>query len=124
MFYKPKELESIVINKFGKTFCLFLLYFIIKSQNHYLTLLSVVGHPTLSWIMRVQIALDIARGLEYTHEHTKPHYVHRDIKSSNILLDAFKVKISDFGLAKLVGITNDGEASARVVGTFGYLAQG
>ncbi|XP_076898353.1 lysM domain receptor-like kinase 3 [Bidens hawaiensis] len=82
------------------------------------------GHPTLSWIMRVQIALDAARGLEYIHEHTKPHYVHRDIKTSNILLDgAFKAKISDFGLAKLVGITNDGEASTtRVVGTFGYLA--
>nr|GEU67635.1 LysM domain receptor-like kinase 3 [Tanacetum cinerariifolium] len=82
------------------------------------------GHPTLSWIMRVQIALDTARGLEYIHEHTKPHYVHRDIKSSNILLDgAFKAKISDFGLAKLVGIANDVEASAtRVVGTFGYLA--
>ncbi|KAI7741349.1 hypothetical protein M8C21_029254 [Ambrosia artemisiifolia] len=82
------------------------------------------GHPTLSWIMRVQIALDTARGLEYIHEHTKPHYVHRDIKSSNILLDgAFKAKISDFGLAKLVGIPNDGEASTtRVVGTFGYLA--
>ncbi|PWA86365.1 protein kinase family protein / peptidoglycan-binding LysM domain-containing protein [Artemisia annua] len=82
------------------------------------------GHPTLSWIMRVQIALDTARGLEYIHEHTKPHYVHRDIKTSNILLDgAFKAKISDFGLAKLVGITNDIEASAtRVVGTFGYLA--
>ncbi|GKA05685.1 LysM domain receptor-like kinase 3, partial [Tanacetum coccineum] len=81
------------------------------------------GHPTLSWIMRVQIALDTARGLEYIHEHTKPHYVHRDIKSSNILLDgAFKAKISDFGLAKLVGVANDVEASAtRVVGTFGYL---
>ncbi|KAK9054725.1 hypothetical protein SSX86_025804 [Deinandra increscens subsp. villosa] len=82
------------------------------------------GHPALSWIMRVQIALDAARGLEYIHEHTKPHYVHRDIKTSNILLDGgFKAKISDFGLAKLVGITNDGEASTtRVVGTFGYLA--
>nr|XP_043614265.1 lysM domain receptor-like kinase 3 [Erigeron canadensis] len=82
------------------------------------------GHPTLSWIMRVQIALDTARGLEYIHEHTKPHYVHRDVKTSNILLDgSFKAKISDFGLAKLVGITNDGEVSAtRVVGTFGYLA--
>lgn len=82
------------------------------------------GHTSLSWIMRVQIALDAARGLEYIHEHTKAHYVHRDIKTSNILLDgAFRAKISDFGLAKLVGKTNDGEASAtRVVGTFGYLA--
>ncbi|KVH97976.1 Peptidoglycan-binding Lysin subgroup [Cynara cardunculus var. scolymus] len=83
-----------------------------------------LGHTTLSWIMRVQIALDTARGMEYIHEHTKPHYVHRDIKTSNILLDgAFKAKISDFGLAKLVGRTNDDEASVtRVVGTYGYLA--
>ncbi|KAL8226184.1 hypothetical protein R6Q57_018741 [Mikania cordata] len=82
------------------------------------------GHPSLSWITRVQIALDTARGLEYIHEHTKPHYVHRDVKTSNILLDgAFKAKISDFGLAKLVGRNNDGDASVtRVVGTYGYLA--
>ncbi|XP_057526712.1 lysM domain receptor-like kinase 3 isoform X2 [Amaranthus tricolor] len=82
------------------------------------------GHTSLSWIMRVQIALDAARGLEYIHEHTKAHYVHRDIKSSNILLDgSFRAKISDFGLSKLVGTTGDGEASAtRVVGTYGYLA--
>ncbi|CAI9260960.1 unnamed protein product [Lactuca saligna] len=82
------------------------------------------GNPTLSWIMRVQIALDTARGLEYIHEHTTPHYVHRDVKTSNILLDsAFKAKISDFGLAKLVGRSNEDEASVtRVVGTYGYLA--
>lgn len=53
-----------------------------------------VGHTPLSWIMRVQIALDAARGLEYIHEHTKPHYVHRDIKTSNILLDdSFRAKV-------------------------------
>ncbi|KAK4427286.1 LysM domain receptor-like kinase [Sesamum alatum] len=82
------------------------------------------GHTSLSWITRVQIALDAARGLEYIHEHTKPHYVHRDIKTSNILLDgSFRAKISDFGLAKLVMATNDGEESVtRVVGTYGYLA--
>ena len=44
--------------------------------------------------MRVQIALDAARGLEYIHEHTKSHYVHRDVKTSNILLDgAFRAKV-------------------------------
>ncbi|KAJ4718029.1 LysM receptor kinase [Melia azedarach] len=82
------------------------------------------GHTSLSWIMRLQIALDAARGLEYIHEHTKTHYVHRDVKSSNILLDgSFRAKISDFGLAKLVGKTGDGETTAtKVVGTFGYLA--
>ncbi|KAG0539336.1 hypothetical protein BDA96_03G314300 [Sorghum bicolor] len=82
------------------------------------------GCSSLSWIFRVQIALDAARGLEYIHEHTKDHYVHRDIKSSNILLDgSFRAKISDFGLAKLVVKSSDAEASVtKVVGTFGYLA--
>ncbi|CAL0335221.1 unnamed protein product [Lupinus luteus] len=82
------------------------------------------GHSPMSWIMRVQIVLDAARGIEYIHEHTRTHYVHRDIKTSNILLDAsFRAKISDFGLAKLVGITNEGEVSTtKVVGTYGYLA--
>ncbi|EXB74585.1 Proline-rich receptor-like protein kinase PERK8 [Morus notabilis] len=82
------------------------------------------GHTSLSWIMRVQIALDAARGLEYIHEHTKTHYVHRDIKTSNILLDStFRAKISDFGLAKLIGKPTDGESTTtKVVGTFGYLA--
>ncbi|KAF2323475.1 hypothetical protein GH714_035663 [Hevea brasiliensis] len=83
------------------------------------------GYTSLSWIMRVQVALDAARGLEYIHEHTKTHYVHRDIKTSNILLDgSFRAKISDFGLAKLVGKRGDGEATTtKVVGTFGYLLQ-
>ncbi|XP_073299291.1 lysM domain receptor-like kinase 3 isoform X1 [Primulina huaijiensis] len=82
------------------------------------------GHTSISWVTRVQIALDAARGLEYIHEHTKPHYVHRDIKTSNILLDSsFRAKISDFGLAKLVMKTHDDEESVtRVVGTYGYLA--
>lgn len=45
-----------------------------------------VREPLL-WSTRVQIALDSARGLEYIHEHTVPAYIHRDIKSSNILID-------------------------------------
>jgi serine/threonine protein kinase len=53
------------------------------------------GYTPLSWNARVQIALDAARGLEYIHEHTKAHYVHRDIKTNNILLDNyFRAKVS------------------------------
>ncbi|KAB2595813.1 chitin elicitor receptor kinase 1-like [Pyrus ussuriensis x Pyrus communis] len=70
---------------------------------------------------RVQIALDSGRGLEYIHEHTVPVYIHRDIKSANILIDKnFHAKVADFGLTKLteVGSTS---LTTRLVGTFGYM---
>ncbi|KAI4371644.1 hypothetical protein MLD38_009971 [Melastoma candidum] len=79
------------------------------------------GMESLSWSSRVLIALDSARGLEYIHEHTVPVYIHRDIKSANILLDKdFRGKVADFGLSKL---TEFGSASqnTRLVGTFGYM---
>jgi len=55
------------------------------------------GRTPLSWTARVQIALDAARGLEYIHEHTKPTYIHRDIKSANILIDKeLHAKVTSF----------------------------
>ena len=41
----------------------------------------------MSWDIRVQIALDAARGVEYMHDYTRPTYIHRDLKPNNILLD-------------------------------------
>ncbi|XP_057443628.1 lysM domain receptor-like kinase 3 [Lotus japonicus] len=81
------------------------------------------GHQPLSWCARIQIALDSAKGIEYIHDYTKAQYVHRDIKTSNILLDEkLRAKVADFGLAKLVERTNDEEFIAtRLVGTPGYL---
>lgn len=81
------------------------------------------GHQPLSWTARAKIALDAARGIEYIHDHTKAHYVHRDIKTSNILLDeGLRAKVADFGLVKLVERTNDDDFIAtRLVGTPGYL---
>ncbi|KAI3787253.1 hypothetical protein L1987_41597 [Smallanthus sonchifolius] len=81
------------------------------------------GHQPLSWTARAQIALDAAKGIEYFHDHTKERYVHRDIKTSNILLDnRLRAKVADFGLAKFVGRTNDDDfVATRLVGTPGYL---
>ncbi|XP_057460823.1 lysM domain receptor-like kinase 3 [Actinidia eriantha] len=99
---------------------LFLVYEYIENGNlsqH----LRGSGSDPLPWSTRVQIALDSARGLEYIHEHTVPVYIHRDIKSANILIDKnFRGKVADFGLAKL---TEVGSASmpTRLVGTFGYM---
>ncbi|WVZ22323.1 hypothetical protein V8G54_000867, partial [Vigna mungo] len=83
------------------------------------------GNQPLSWCVRVQIALDVAKGLQYIHDYTKARYVHCDIKSSNILLnDKFRAKVGDFGLAKLVDKTDDDNFIAtRFVGTPGYLPQ-
>lgn len=54
-----------------------------------------VGREPLPWLTRVQIALDSARGLEYIHEHTVPVYIHRDIKSANILINKnFRAKVA------------------------------
>ncbi|XP_009612396.1 receptor-like kinase TMK3 [Nicotiana tomentosiformis] len=76
----------------------------------------------LSWKKRLYIALDVARGMEYLHTLAHQSFIHRDLKSSNILLgDDFRAKVSDFGLVK---IAPDGERSVvtRLAGTFGYLA--
>ncbi|XP_026661301.2 lysM domain receptor-like kinase 3 [Phoenix dactylifera] len=81
------------------------------------------GHQPLSWNARAQIALDAARGIEYIHDHTKARYVHRDIKTSNILLDGgLRAKVADFGLAKFVERSGEDDCIAtRLVGTPGYL---
>ncbi|XP_054787839.1 lysM domain receptor-like kinase 3 [Prosopis cineraria] len=99
---------------------LFLVYEYIENGNlgHHL---RGSGREPLSWSTRVQIALDAARGLEYIHEHTVPVYIHRDIKSANILIDKnFRGKVADFGLTKLAEYGSS-SLLTRLVGTFGYM---
>uniref|UniRef100_A0A8R7QY82 non-specific serine/threonine protein kinase n=1 Tax=Triticum urartu TaxID=4572 RepID=A0A8R7QY82_TRIUA len=80
------------------------------------------GKSNLDWSTRFEICLGIARGLAYLHEESSIRVVHRDIKASNVLLDAnLNPKISDFGLAKLYD-DQETHVSTKVAGTFGYLA--
>ncbi|CAA0827259.1 Protein kinase superfamily protein [Striga hermonthica] len=79
-------------------------------------------HGFLTWEARMKVLLGTAKALAYLHEAIEPKVVHRDIKSSNILIDEeFNAKVSDFGLAKLLGAGKT-HITTRVMGTFGYVA--
>ncbi|KAF0917672.1 hypothetical protein E2562_021181 [Oryza meyeriana var. granulata] len=78
--------------------------------------------PALSWAQRMAVILDVARGLEYMHYGVKPGIYHRDIKATNILLDAdMRARVADFGLARR---SREGQShlTTRVAGTHGYLS--
>ncbi|KAG8079198.1 hypothetical protein GUJ93_ZPchr0007g2995 [Zizania palustris] len=80
----------------------------------------------LSWLRRLQVAEDVAKGIEYLHCGCTPSIIHRDIKTSNILLDAhMRAKVSDLGLSKLLPASGSSNGSSmmttHVRGTLGYL---
>ncbi|CAL9059871.1 receptor-like protein kinase HSL1 [Musa acuminata AAA Group] len=80
------------------------------------------GEP-LDWPKRLGIAIDAARGLCYMHHHCTPPVIHRDVKSSNILLDSdFGAKMADFGLARMLVKVGELESASAIAGTFGYMA--
>jgi len=77
----------------------------------------------LTWRQRLRIALESSQGLEYLHKSCNPHLIHRDVKSTNVLLNtALEAKIADFGLSKAFSVNaNAYTSTVTLVGTPGYV---
>ncbi|KAG0495729.1 hypothetical protein HPP92_000392 [Vanilla planifolia] len=76
---------------------------------------------TLGWSVRLKICLGAARGLSFLHHGFVPHIIHRDMKSSNILLDQyFEPRVADFGLARIISACET-HVTTELAGTFGYI---
>ncbi|KAE8820304.1 PTI1-like tyrosine-protein kinase 3 [Hordeum vulgare] len=84
---------------------------------------EVEERPVLSWEHRVQIALDAARGLEYLHEKVSPPVIHKDVRSTNVLLfDGMRAKIADYNMFSQAADMARLNRSTHTLGSFGYQA--
>ncbi|XP_045786791.1 G-type lectin S-receptor-like serine/threonine-protein kinase At4g03230 isoform X2 [Trifolium pratense] len=100
-----------------------LLYEYMPNKSLDLLIFDPTKSIILDWQMRFDIILGIARGMLYLHQDSRLRVIHRDLKTSNILLDEeMQPKISDFGLARIFGGKETEANTERVVGTYGYMS--
>ncbi|XP_010439193.1 PREDICTED: cysteine-rich receptor-like protein kinase 15 isoform X2 [Camelina sativa] len=92
-----------------------------KSLDYFLC--DPVKQGQLDWTRRQKIIEGITRGILYLHQDSRLTIIHRDLKASNILLDAdMNPKISDFGMARIFEMDQTQENTSKIVGTFGYMS--
>ncbi|KAL6653457.1 hypothetical protein ACP70R_009035 [Stipagrostis hirtigluma subsp. patula] len=100
-----------------------LVYELLANKSLDKILFDPARQQELNWGQRFKIIEGVGRGLLYLHRDSRLTIVHRDLKASNILLDAdMNPKISDFGLAKLFNVDSSVRNTNRIAGTYGYMA--